>query len=432
MLVSSEPPSNSAVIVVGAGPAGIGAACAAARAGAAVLLVEQAGYPGGVATNCCCPYLMGYGLGGRQVCGGVADELVRELDRLGQARFLRHPDQVPEAEHIGGRPLVDNVVTSVEGLRVAARRLLHRHGVRCLHYATLVGATAQGRRVTEITVQGLEGPLTLSAEAFVDATGDALLVKLAGGAVREYPTEQTMTKTILVRVGGVQDFRRPVVEEAFGRLVADGQVPLGAQDRFMGFGLLNPGEVLLNFTLTVGDGLSSADMTRMDGELREQAFMTVEWFRAHIPGFAACFLVDTACRVGVRAGRGIVGVDTLTPESLADETPVAEPVGLTARGYGGHYLERFEPPWRHYQAGVRGLPRGVLVSASFDNVTAGGRALSCDGRVIDSVRLMARCLVSGQAAGVLAAQAARDHNPAADLPYSAVRMELLAQGAILE
>ena len=40
------------VCVVGAGPGGVGAAVAAARAGKRTILVEHYGYPGGVGTNC--------------------------------------------------------------------------------------------------------------------------------------------------------------------------------------------------------------------------------------------------------------------------------------------------------------------------------------------------------------------------------------------
>lgn len=420
------------VIVVGAGPGGLAAACGAAALGARTLIVEQAGYPGGVATNCCCPYLMGYAAGGRQIAGGMADQLVRELDALGQARLIAEPDHVPETEPIGDRPLLNNVVTSVEGVRVGARRLLARHGVASLHYATLIGARGEGRRVTAITLACLEGQRTLTADYFVDATGDARLTELAGGAVRRYPPDEVMTKTILLRVGGVRGFRRPEVSAAFAEKVRAGRVPLGAQDEFMGLGLLNPGEVLLNFTLTTGDGLSSADLTRMDGELREQVLMTVDWYRREMPGFEGCYLLDAAGRVGVRAAQGIVGVETLTAADVDAGTPVPEPVGLTSRNYGWHYLTVCRAPWGSSQPGLRGIPWGILLAESFDNVTTAGRAVSCEARVIDTLRLMARCMVTGHAAGVTVALAARGQTDTLSVGYPAVRAALLAQGAIPE
>lgn len=75
------------VAVIGAGPAGVGGACATARLGASEIVVDGHGYPGGVATACCCPYLMGFAAEGQQIVGGVARELgviaVRAIQALG-------------------------------------------------------------------------------------------------------------------------------------------------------------------------------------------------------------------------------------------------------------------------------------------------------------------------------------------------------------
>ncbi|MEN6641733.1 MAG: FAD-dependent oxidoreductase [Armatimonadia bacterium] len=420
------------VVVVGAGPAGLGAACAAAKLGCRTLIVERAAFPGGVATNCCCPYLMGFGYGERQIVGGIGDELVRELDAAGAARLTSEPGHVPEDEPIGDLPLAGNVIISLDGLRTGARRLMARNGVEQLYYTTLLGAVTEGERVTAIAVNAPEGPGLIAAQAFVDATGDADLVFRAGGEVRHYPVEQSMTKTILIRVGGVEGFYRPTVEEAFNRHVAAGTVPLAAQDRFMGMALLNPGEVLLNFTLTAGDGVSAAELSGMDADLRDQAELAIRWFRDSIPGFGRCFLVDTADRVGVRAGRGIVGRETITMADLDEDAPVAESVALATRSYGGHGLTGFAPAWHKGNKGLRGVPWRALLPVSFSNVATGGRALSCDCRVLDPFRLMARCLATGQAAGVTAGLAALDRQPALAVGYARIREALVHQGAVLD
>ena len=67
------------VCVVGAGPGGVGAAVAAARAGKRTILVEHYGYPGGVGTNCNTPTFFFDPYKGVQYLRGIADEFMRRL-----------------------------------------------------------------------------------------------------------------------------------------------------------------------------------------------------------------------------------------------------------------------------------------------------------------------------------------------------------------
>jgi len=418
------------VLVAGAGPAGVAAAVAAARLEARTLIIEKHGYAGGAATASNCPHIMGFG-GETQTVKGIADELIRLLDGMGQARLRTPPAMTIDPAPIGGRPLT-NVVVSVEGMRVGCNRLLDRAGARRLFYAPLIGAVTQGRRVTAVAVDRVDGPGLIKAKAFVDATGDANLVWRAGGGTRTYPVEDSMTKTILIRVGGVKGYNRPALEQAFRLELEAGRVPFAGQDRYMGTALLNPGEALLNITLVAGNGVEAADLTRMDGVLREQALAAVAWYRTWAPGFGDCYLVDAACEVGVRAGRGIVGVETITTRDLDEGAPVPEPVAVGSRGYGGHGLSGFLETWARNNPGNRGVPWRTLLSADLDNVAAAGRAISCEARAISCMRLMARCMATGQAAGVTAALASRQGKTMAETGYAAVRQALLAGGAALE
>lgn len=76
------------VVVIGAGPGGVGAAISAARQGMRVILIERYGFPGGVATLSSCPVFLGYSLDNRQIISGLAEELVRALDQFGAASFI--------------------------------------------------------------------------------------------------------------------------------------------------------------------------------------------------------------------------------------------------------------------------------------------------------------------------------------------------------
>src|SRR5450830_1186086 len=79
--------TETEVVVLGGGPAGIAAAACAARAGASTLLIERYGFLGGMGTaagvtNFCGLHANVHG-DIRQVVHGVADDLLSRIDRLG-------------------------------------------------------------------------------------------------------------------------------------------------------------------------------------------------------------------------------------------------------------------------------------------------------------------------------------------------------------
>src|ERR671931_815763 len=81
------------VLVIGGGPAGLGAAIGAAKTGARTVLVERYGFLGGNATaSLVGPFMTSFSADGRgQVVRGVFDELVRRMEAMGGAI---HPSKV--------------------------------------------------------------------------------------------------------------------------------------------------------------------------------------------------------------------------------------------------------------------------------------------------------------------------------------------------
>lgn len=424
------------VAVVGAGPAGLAAAVSAARLGAHTVLIENHGYPGGTAVHANVPHIMGFSRNERQIVGGFAEEFVRRLAADGRAEVGRH-------EPLGSGPILDSVWTTVHAIRVVANSFVRDTGVEPLYYTRLIGADAVAvsgegpdaetarRRIAAILVDRAEGTGIVRAKTFVDATGDAVLVHRAGGRTRTASPEEAMTKTMIITVGGVRDFDRDSVAQRFDRYVRAGDVPFPEQTYFMGRSTPNPGEVSLNFTLTTGDALRSADMTRMDMELRDQIDIALDWFRRAFREFENACLVDSAVEVGVRSGRVIVGRETITQQDIDEDTPVAEPIGIGVRYYGDHGISSFRSPWAKKHNAPRAIPWRALLPADFENVAAAGRCISVEPRVVTCVRLIAQCMATGQAAGVNAALAAQAGSSLLDVGYPAVRDLLLDQRAVL-
>ncbi|MBU0713955.1 MAG: FAD-dependent oxidoreductase [Verrucomicrobia bacterium] len=421
------------VVIVGAGPSGICAAIASSRAGAKTLLIERYGFPGGVATTACCPHLMGFAAaGGKQVVSGIADEFVRRLDRMGYAGLIKRPAFIPDKKPIGRRPITGYVVTSVDAIRIAANNMLKESRAIRLYYTALIDVVIKTGLVDSIIVDNADGLGIIKAKVFIDATGDANLIWRAGGKTRVAPIEDSMTKTILFMVGGVKGFHREKLGKIYKELYEKRKYPFKNQNHFMAIGTLNPGKILVNMTLTVGNALSASDLTMMDVELREQVFVCINWLKKYLPGFEKCYLVDSATSVGVRAGRSMVGLETITCRDLDSGTHVAEPVAIGHRNYGGHGVRRFLDKWAKSNPGTRGIPLKSLIPEDFKNVLAAGRCISAEPRAIGSFRLMANCMAIGQAAGVVAALSVKQRKIVPDVKYADIKKILLKQDVILE
>lgn len=421
------------VVVIGAGPSGIGASIAAARLGMKTLLVEKYGFPGGVGTQACVPYLMGFSVDGKQIVGGIAEELVRELETMDSASFVIDSIPIPEYRPINGRPLCANVLSTTEGIRIAANRLLRNAGVNCLFYSSLVCAIVNDRRISSVVIDCLEGMMQVKGKMFIDATGDARLIQRAGGSVLECSVQESMHKSIFFDVAGVTHFDMGINSRLYKELFAESKTPPFALDYFAALNKLEPGVVKICLTKAAGDGLSSREMTRMDGEMREQIPQIIDFLRREMPGFSNCYLINSAVHVGVRAGRRIVGHETLTMEMVDSPVLPERTIALIGRTYGSHSIEkRFVPDWRKVQPGVSGVPLGTIIPVDFDNALAAGRSISAESEIIDTFRLMPRCMTIGQAAGVTAALAVKEQINPAQLQYDIIRNILLADNVILE
>ncbi|MEK6795909.1 MAG: FAD-dependent oxidoreductase [Spirochaetota bacterium] len=416
------------VIVAGAGPAGFGAALSSARRGLTTLIIEQYGFPGGVGSASLCPNIMGYVDDGKQIVAGIADEFARSLDGISCAAINNGDSYIMP---IADKPLTASVITTKPAIQFTMNRMLDTAGVTTLYYASLIAVERDGDSVAAVFVNCREGIMRIPAKVFIDATGDAHLVYRAGGETREHGADESMTKTLLMHMGGVRDFKRSITAKRFKELSAQGAVPVKGQDNFMGFSIpMHPGETHLNFTMTSGVATTSASLTEMDKELRRQAFAGSEWFKNNFDGFENAYLADIADSIGIRAARNIIGKAAVTEKAILANEAVAEPVVNSKCYYGDHYSKSFSASWAR-TGGVRAVPYKAMLPATLTNVIAAGRNISSEPRVITTFRLMATCMALGEAAGIIASHALAEKRAANDVPYALIRDDLVKSGVLL-
>ncbi|MFM1730381.1 geranylgeranyl reductase family protein [Prescottella soli] len=158
-------PSNTEVLVVGAGPAGSAAAAWAARDGRDVLLVDASTFPRD------------------KTCGdGLTPRAVAELDRLGLGdwirartvnRGLRLTGWGRELElpwHDGTLPTVGSAVPRAE-LDDRLRLTAVESGARMVQGAKAVGVDRDGARVRAVTLKTAAGTHTVACQKLIVADG---------------------------------------------------------------------------------------------------------------------------------------------------------------------------------------------------------------------------------------------------------------------
>ncbi len=417
------------VVVAGGGPAGLGAAIAAARLGARVVLCERYGFLGGnftvASVGTICGLYLDTGDGFDFVVGGIAREIADRLAGSGGG--------------VGPIPFKQTAVfvyAPWEAKRLADHLVTEEPSLDLLLHALVADVVVSAGRLDAVVLATKRGPVTITGKVFVDCTGDADVATFAGvptvlGApgARQHASMQFMMQHVdseaaMAALGELGD----LIAEHGAHLSRDGGAVIPT---------LRPGEFLGAMTRVRNPDGSPIDVTDLRqatwGELegRRLAAEAASFLTSRMPGFADAFLADTATALGVRETRRIVGAHVLTGADVEAGATFPDAVAAGAwpqeyhvSGRGTEY--RFLPPGRRYQ-----IPFGSLRTAGIENLLVAGRCISADHDALASTRVMGPSLALGQAAGTAAALAARGDCPVGELDVEELQAVLVAAGAQL-
>ena len=192
------------VAVAGAGIAGIAAAVAAARQGCKVALIEKQTLIGGLATSgLIFVYLPLCDGNGTQVTFGIAEELLRRSLNYG-------PFDLPEnwGGPAGSRYMNNRFHCHFNpaGFVLELDKILLEAGVELFLDTMVIGAvTDENNKVTALQLANSSGTFTVEGGCFVDTTGDASLIRRAGG---EFETGENFVSPWWIEKGPEQDAMR--------------------------------------------------------------------------------------------------------------------------------------------------------------------------------------------------------------------------------
>jgi len=404
------------VAVIGGGIAGVSAACAAARSGASVILVERFAVAGG---NCTVGGVASF-CGETRGQGEVFDAIVADLENW---NAIAGYQPYPQADHR---------VFDHEILAVVLQELLLRRKVRLLLHTRFVDVRVEAGRITECIVCGKSGPEALRARQVIDCTGEAEVVAAAGfETVKGRPQDHIqlpMSLMFFVRHVPQQEARPQVPEGLFRALRQAGDLPMTS---------LWPNGPQGNALKIKVPGFDAADtegLTRAEIAGRRRMMEVLDYYQ-RVEGkpwqFDHC-----SAQIGIREGRRVVGDYVLT---LADVRAARRFDDAVARGV--YYLDAHKPdddkrtyvlPPEQRKVPPYQIPLRCLIVKDASNLLVAGRCFSADQLAMSSARVTTTCSMMGQAAGIAAAMAVQQRRTPRELDPLAVRRLVEGRGAQLQ
>jgi ribulose 1,5-bisphosphate synthetase/thiazole synthase len=385
------------VLVVGGGPAGIAAGIAAAREGARTLLVERYGYLGGMITGANVTLFMGMGDGEKLLARGLCQDI---YDRLGAMGAVSQREGDTDFR-------VDN-----ETFKWQAQEMLLEAGADLLLQTQVCAPIMEGNRVVGVYTESKSGRQALLAQVVVDCSADADVAFRAGCAC----DDEAHVVTLVARTEGVDRER----VAAFAREhPAEHAAIMTEAKRLNGDTTVGAPRYLADINVA-----NAADLTRAEIQLRREAFETLRYLRANLPGYERATLT-TYPQFGVRQGRRIKGVRTLTEDDMVNSRH--SPEGIARLGV---YFPDWGPTYQ-----LKGLaydiPYGCLVPQEVDGLLVGGRCIAADYRTANTMRLIVPCVATGQAAGAAAGVAVEVGCGPRAVPTETLRQALRQQDVFL-
>lgn len=375
------------ICVVGSGIAGVAAALEASRLGRKVILVDSLPALGGQAVNSIIGTFCGLfsnGTHGYQFTHLVADDMLRDLGRQENALYYRHG------------PHTTVVYYDEIALGRWVEKSVEASGITPLLGATLRRVNVDGRRVKELEFATRYGDVAVTADGFVDASGDAALCWQAGFACRE-PEVNRVFGTQMVVLENIDEANQPTREEISARLKEKGEEYGLVRREGLAFVIPGRGVAAMNIT-HVETPLDPLEASQKALQGKDQAERAVKFLKTEFPKCFGKSRIRAFGFPGIRQTRWIVGRQQLTVDDVRAGTRFPDAIGRTAwpvelHDHGsGHHWHVFPEDHVHY------IPLGSLVPADGDNVVAAGRCIDADVAALSSVRVMGPCIAMGTAA----------------------------------
>jgi len=437
------------VVVAGAGPAGIGAALAAARKGARTVILEREFALGGMMTT---------GLMSKIAISsyikGIAREIIKKLEEQNMSLPAGEPEIPIDPE--ATKHLLDN--------------MLQKEKINIMLGSQVTGAIKENNKIKAAVIENKSGCQAVMGSKFIDATGDGDLSKFSGANFESGRKKDGLgsAPTLMFRIfnvdyekvfeyikehpedlGGYRDHTpEELYEKYYGspqeythlgrfpalieKLIAQNDYSewekriLTQRDGILFFNQPQPNHVLVNATRITGtDCVNAKQLSEAMIEGRKQAHFIHSFLKKHVPGFENSFIGDTAEQMGVRESRRIMGDYMLTRDDVLEASHFEDAVlkhsgGIeihNPQGQGTEFVKT--KPGSYYE-----IPYRSILVKGFSNLMVAGRCFSASHSALSASRSIGFCLGLGESAGTAAAVAANNSQKLRNVDINSLQQQL--------
>ncbi|HHT53323.1 MAG TPA: FAD-dependent oxidoreductase [Clostridiales bacterium] len=411
---------NYDLIVAGGGLAGVLAAVSASREGLKVLLVEKYGFLGGMATaGLVYPFMSYVENGSKAVANaGLFADLLERLYRIGGTN-------APDSRHY-----------RQEFMKIALDHLAAEYGVDVLFHSLLTSVEFCGRRVKSAVISTISGNIEIGAPLYIDATGNADLIALAGLDYHLGREEDGLCQplTLNFRLANVdtERFDKKAANELYLKLQSEGKLR-NPRENILVFKYAD--DNILHFNTTRYVGIDPTDVwarSRAEVELREQMLEMYLLLKNNIDGMQNSALIESGAEAGIRESRRIDALYTLTKDDVVGVRKFPDRIArgtymIDIHNPSGSGTEIIRIKENDYYT----IPYRSLIPRQADNIIVAGRSIGADHVAMSSLRIMPITSCIGEAAGAAAYLASRDGVPAADINVPELQRLLVSHGALI-
>ena len=441
------------VLVIGSGAAGLTAAIAAGRNGANTLLVENAGFLGGISSTL--PWLGFHDRDYRLIVKGLPLEFCHRLQALDAASAHELDPKCGSA-----------ISVDSHWWKIFAIQLVREAGVSLLLHSQVVETIREGDRVCGVIVENKSGRQRIQADITIDCSGDGDVAARGGVRWEKGRTADGLVQapTLVFKLGGVdrgrfiagckdpankyREWLAPypdLLEKMMRRIDGMNVIICGGyaaliekareagefsvpQSRIVGVKLHQPDQFLVVMTRVLGlDPTNIQSLTDAYSRVYEQIPILARFFKKWVPGFEQSFLLEIAPMLGVRESRRIMGDYVLTAADLIAGREFDDAVSM-----GGYHIDIHRPAGTWVEShNVRAytIPLRSLIARDVDGLLMAGKCISATHEAIASTRVIPICMGQGQAAGTAAALSIKKGRDIRQLDPRELQAVLVAQGA---